>query len=180
MREPWAASRVQGSPEPPKPFIAEQVFAKLSFTNALDLVPVPGLQQWLVVENGGKIWTLPDDAATAQADIALDIKALRPACDNVYGVAFHPKFRENREVFITYTNGDKLDDGSRLSRYKIASERRLGSDWVDAFFPTVDRGKKSKKDKGSGEGGGTPPARPFLCSDRMSPLRTSLGETRLH
>lgn len=45
---------------------------------------------------------------------------------------------------------------------QLASERRLGSDWVDAFFPTVGRGKGRKKDgkkkKGSDEesGGGSP------------------------
>jgi len=44
---------------------------------------------------------------------------------------------------------------------QIASERRLGSDWVDAFFPTVVRAKGNKKGgkkKGSeGEGGGGAP-----------------------
>jgi len=33
---------------------------------------------------------------------------------------------------------------------QIASERRLGSEWVDACFPTVERGKK--KSKGTAEG----------------------------
>jgi hypothetical protein len=128
VREPWTASRVQGSPEPPKPFVAEQVFTKLTLANALDLVAAPGLAQWLIVENGGKIWAVPDDPATAQADLALDLKALHPACDHAYGVAFHPQFRENRQIFITYTNGDKLDDGSRLSRFKVAEERPLRID----------------------------------------------------
>lgn len=40
----------------------------------------------------------------------------------------------------------------------IASERRLGSDWVDSYFPSVDRGKGRKNKKGNGGGGGgTPP-----------------------
>ena len=30
---------------------------------------------------------------------------------------------------------------------QIASQRKLGNDWVDAFFPTVDRGKKKDKEK---------------------------------
>ena len=126
--EPWTISRIIGSPEPPRPFVAEQVFAQLTLANALDLVAAPGLRQWLVVENGGKIWAVPDDFATAQADVAIDLKALHPKCDHAYGIAFHPKFRENRQVFITYTNGDKLDDGSRLSRFTVASERPLRID----------------------------------------------------
>lgn len=42
---------------------------------------------------------------------------------------------------------------------QLASERRLGTEWVDAYFPTVDRGKggKKKKDEGKGDGGGVPP-----------------------
>lgn len=31
---------------------------------------------------------------------------------------------------------------------QLASQRKLGTGWVDAFFPTVDRGKKSKPPKG--------------------------------
>jgi hypothetical protein len=30
---------------------------------------------------------------------------------------------------------------------QIAAERKLGTDWVDTFFPTAERGKKGKKDK---------------------------------
>lgn len=127
-RSAWTTSRIQGTPEPPKPFVAEQVFAKITLSNALDMVPVPGLEQWLVAENGGKIRTVPDDPDTAQSDIAIDLKAVHPACDHVYGIAFHPKFAENRQIFITYTNGDKLDDGTRLSRFKVVRDKPLQID----------------------------------------------------
>ena len=30
---------------------------------------------------------------------------------------------------------------------QIAAERKLGTEWVDTFFPTAERGKKGKKDK---------------------------------
>ena len=115
----WTTSRIHGSPLPPKPFVTEQVWTKVPLNNALDLVPVPGLAQWLIVENGGKIWALPQDLQAEKADLALDLKALHPKVDHGYGVAFHPKFKDNKQVFITYTNGDKLDDGSRLSRFKV-------------------------------------------------------------
>ncbi len=124
-RVPWTTSRIQGSPEPPKPFVAEQVFTGVTFTNALDMVPVPALGQWVVAENGGKIWALPNDPQTKQATVALDLKALHPKVDHAYGIAFHPKFAANKQVFVTYTNGDKLDDGSRLSRFTVAQERPL-------------------------------------------------------
>ncbi len=121
----WTTSRLHGSPLPPKPFVTEQVWTKVPLNNALDLVPVPGLAQWLIVENGGKIWSLPQDLMSEKADIALDLKALHPKVDHGYGVAFHPKFKDNKQVFITYTNGDKLDDGSRLSRFIVKQETPL-------------------------------------------------------
>lgn len=118
----WTTSRIQGTPEPAKPFVAEQVFAGVALNSALDMGPVPGLNQWLFVENGGKLWCVPNDITATKAEVALDLKALHSTCDHVYGVTFHPKFGSNKQIFITYTNGDKLDDGSRLSRFKVAQE----------------------------------------------------------
>lgn len=34
---------------------------------------------------------------------------------------------------------------------QIAAERKLGTEWVDTFFPTVERGKKGKKSKKANE-----------------------------
>ncbi len=123
--ERWTTSRLHGSPLPPKPFITEQAWFKVPLNNALDLVAVPGLAQWLVVENGGKIWALPQDLMSEKADLALDLKALHPKVDHGYGAAFHPQFKENKQVFITSTNGYKLDDGSRLSRFVVKQETPL-------------------------------------------------------
>ena len=128
QRAEWTTSRLHGSPEPPKPFIAEQVFTKVPLTEALDMVPVPGLDQWLFVQNGGKIMVMANDLSATKAAVALDLLALHPALDHAYGVAFHPRFKENKEIFITYTNGDKLDDGSRLSRFRVKQERPLTID----------------------------------------------------
>jgi putative heme-binding domain-containing protein len=121
----WATSRVQGSPEPPHAFVSEPAFAGVALSNVTDMVPVPGLAQWLIAENGGKVWCVPDDPKTSKADVAIDMKALHSGSDHVYGMAFHPQFASNRQVFITYTNGDKKDDGSRLSRFRVAQEKPL-------------------------------------------------------
>lgn len=122
---PWTTSRIHGTPEPAKPFIAEQVYAAVPFDGALDMVPVPGEKQWVIVESSGKIWSLPMDLAATKAEIALDLKALHSAVDHAYGVVFHPRFKDNKQVFITYTNGDKKDDGSRLSRFVVAQTSPL-------------------------------------------------------
>lgn len=124
----WTSSRVRGAPEPPKPFVAEQVFAGIELSNVLDMVAVPGLDQWVFVQNEGRILVVANDLRTTQTEVALDMKASHPACDHVYAVAFHPKFATNRQVFITYTNGDKLEDGSRLARFKVVQDRPLRID----------------------------------------------------
>lgn len=124
----WTTSRVQGSPEPPYPYVSEQVFRAIPLANVTDMVPVPGLGQWLLAENEGKIWCVPNDPKTAKADLAISIKDLHSACDHVYGMAFHPKFASNREIFITYTVGDKLAEGSRLSRFKVTRDTPVSID----------------------------------------------------
>ena len=123
--EAWTTSRVHGSPEPPHAFVSEQVFTDIALSNVTDMVPVPGSGQWLIAENGGKVWCVPHDVGANKAELAIDMKALHPACDHVYGMAFHPAFASNKQIFITYTNGDKLEDGSRLSRFKVIQEKPL-------------------------------------------------------
>jgi putative heme-binding domain-containing protein len=123
--QPWSTSRVQGKPEPPHAFVTEQVLASVSLQNVTDMVPGPGLAQWLIAENGGKIWCVSQESPEPKADLAIDIKALHPACDHVYGLAFHPKFATNQQVFITYTVGAKLEEGSRLSRFRVTQSKPL-------------------------------------------------------
>lgn len=123
--ETWTASRIHGSPEPPHAFVSEQVFAGVALSNVTDMVPVPGLSQWVIAENAGKVWAVANDVNATKADVAIDFKAVHPDCDHVYGIAFHPQFSSNRQVFITYTNGDKKDDGSRLSRFKVTQDKPL-------------------------------------------------------
>lgn len=121
----WTSSRLRGSPEPPHAFISEAVFTEIKLANALDMIPAPHADQWLIAENGGKIWAVPNEVSAASADLAIDIKALHPACDHVYGMAFHPAAARNNQVFITYTVGDALAEGSRLSRFRLMQEKPL-------------------------------------------------------
>lgn len=129
--ELWTTSRIQGRPEPPPPFTTEQVLTGLPLQNVTDMVPVPGGGQWLIAENGGKIWSVPAESApdaASRAALAIDLKALHPKCDHVYGMAFHPRHADNRQIFITYTAGDKLPEGSRLSRFTVTQDSPLKID----------------------------------------------------
>jgi glucose/arabinose dehydrogenase len=72
----------------------------------------------------------PDAAPDLFFDPKADLKtlALHPGAqgvETVYGLAFHPKFADNRECFVCYTlrgkRGEKnLPDGTRVSRFRVS------------------------------------------------------------
>lgn len=130
-RVPWTTSHVTGAPEPPPPFVTPRVFPKLQFKNPLEMVVAPGSERWLVVEQAGKIFSFPNRPDCDKADLFLDIREqIRslPAdgvVGDTYGLAFHPKFAENRYCYICYVvmgkPGDKqLPNGSRVSRFTVS------------------------------------------------------------
>src|SRR5439155_14096512 len=67
------------------------------------------------------------------ADLLIDLTKGIPCSDPkdksrrfyaLYGLAFHPRFAENRYCYICYTlqgtKGEQLPDGSRVSRFKVS------------------------------------------------------------
>jgi putative heme-binding domain-containing protein len=118
-RVPWTSSRLQGSPEPAKPYVSEQIWAGHEIHDALEIAGLPG--QVLVVENGGRIWSLPLNGKGAEKTLVIDLKLRHEKLDHAYGLALHPKWRENREVYLTYTLGAGVEDGTKLARFKLSS-----------------------------------------------------------
>jgi putative heme-binding domain-containing protein len=118
----WNTSRIHGSPEAPKPYVPEQVFTQIALNDALEMIAVPGAHRFVAVEKGGKIWSFKDAPDAASKDLLIDLKPDHPALNYAYGIAFHPKWRENGLVFITYVYGDKVPDGSKLSRFKLTQQ----------------------------------------------------------
>ncbi|MFK5921872.1 MAG: PQQ-dependent sugar dehydrogenase [Verrucomicrobiota bacterium] len=117
QRSPWTTSRIQGSPEVPLPYSSEAVFQKLQFSNALEMISIG--DRLVVVERGGKIWSFPQDLAAEKADLLIDLKSLHPKMTFAYGIAFHPQWKTKKEVFITYTLANGLEDGTHLSRFRL-------------------------------------------------------------
>ena len=101
-RTPWAASHLQGSPEPPKPYIAERILTQMAFKEVLELSIAPGAGRLFVVERAGCVWSVDPQREGSDKDLLIDLKALHPDLEYVYGLAFHPKWRENGQVFLTY------------------------------------------------------------------------------
>lgn len=125
-RELWTTSRVKGSPEPPNPYQLQNVYPDLKFDEPLELTPVPGASRWVVAERRGKLYTFATDPKAAKKHLLLDVAQAVTGGDKhptfaVYGVALHPKFATNGEVFVTYVNDDskEIADGSKLVRYKV-------------------------------------------------------------
>lgn len=117
-RTPWTTSRVQGSPEPPPPYVTERVYPSLTFQECLDLAAPPGGDRLYVVELAGKIYSFvpgPDPSA----ELVIDLKAAIPEVQQVYALAFHPDFESNRYCYVCYVAEPELEDGSRIVRFRV-------------------------------------------------------------
>lgn len=125
-RVPWTTSRISGSPNPPLPYSAEIVWPGITFDRACDIARLPSRNSLFITEQRGKIWILPDDLETTNPEKKLftDFAVTHDPFDSVFSVCFHPDFEKNREVYVFYRVSSKpLDDGTRISRFRIFSDR---------------------------------------------------------
>ena len=116
-RIPWTTSRFAGTPDPPPPYTTEPAFPSLRFEHPVVMAPASGNGRLFVGEQGGKVYSFPNAPHVATADLALDLARHRPGMTALYGLAFHPKFHENRFVYLCYVMKDGAADGARISRF---------------------------------------------------------------
>jgi uncharacterized repeat protein (TIGR03806 family) len=119
-RVPWTGSRIAGTPEPPPPYAAVPAFPHLKFKFPVVLVPAKGTDRLFVGELQGKIYSFANHPDCAKADLALDVAKLHPDLTMFYGIAFHPKFDENRYVYVCYVLKNDIPDGSIVSRFTVS------------------------------------------------------------
>ncbi|MDF1850901.1 MAG: PQQ-dependent sugar dehydrogenase [Verrucomicrobiales bacterium] len=125
-RAPWTTSQISGSPVPPKPYRAEVLWPEITFDRACDIARLPSRDCLLITQQKGKIWILPDDLTTTSPEKKLfaDFAVSHDPFDSVFSLAFHPDFERNREVYLFYrTSGKPLDDGTRISRFRVFPDR---------------------------------------------------------
>ena len=115
-RVPWTTSHFAGTPDAPLPFAAEPAFPRLVFDRPVLLAQAPGSKYLVVAEVRGKVLSFPDDPGVDHAEVALDLAA-RGSVGVLYGLAFHPRFAENRQVFLCYTRPGNHEEGTRVSRF---------------------------------------------------------------
>ncbi|MCZ6673263.1 MAG: PQQ-dependent sugar dehydrogenase [Verrucomicrobia bacterium] len=121
-REPWTTSKIQGSPEPPLPYTAERIWPHITFNEAVDITFLESEELMFITEREGKIWSLPADlnANPAKAELVTDLKKLAPRLNNALGLAFHPNFQENRQIFIHHALEITENEREvRISRFKM-------------------------------------------------------------
>jgi uncharacterized repeat protein (TIGR03806 family) len=130
-RVPWTTSKVIGSPEPPPPYRTEPAFPKLpKFEEPLDLTYAPGTNRLFVAGRWGKIWSFVNDKNADKADLALEFKGAKdskgePMKQVIYAIAFHPKFKENGFIYVTWIPNPETEGqpkGSRVSRFVVKGE----------------------------------------------------------
>ncbi|MEO8272285.1 MAG: hypothetical protein ABI557_21430, partial [Aureliella sp.] len=111
-RQPWKTSRVVGSPEPPLPYSTERAFPAIQFSMCLDMVTFPSSDRWFVVEQYGKIFSFLKDEQAAKADLVIDFAKAIPGIEQVYSLAFHPDFANNRLCYVCLIMAPDLADGT--------------------------------------------------------------------
>jgi putative heme-binding domain-containing protein len=125
QRIPWTTSRIHGSPEKPFPYRIERMFPKLTFEAPIEAVTIPGTQRLLVVQQYGRILSLPAEDGADKTDLFADFRKLWPEVRECYGLTFHPRFQENRFAFVWLildTKNLKSDDGTRIVRFRMTSD----------------------------------------------------------
>jgi putative heme-binding domain-containing protein len=125
-RVPWTTSHVQGTPEPPPPYVVERIFPALTFSRPLDLKALPGTDRLVVLQETGQMFSFVAKDGVEKAEPFADLTAVDPEVWRSFALTFHPRFAENRFVF-TWLNFDphgaaNLKDGSRIVRYKVTEE----------------------------------------------------------
>jgi uncharacterized repeat protein (TIGR03806 family) len=122
-RVPWTTSRVHGTPGPEDPYTTEVAFPNVKLNEPLDIVAIPGTPRMLVAERKGAIHSFAV-GKQARPELVLDVKR------TLYGVAAHPKFKENGFIYVTSivdpTEG--APKGSRVSRYTVKRGATLTAD----------------------------------------------------
>lgn len=113
-------------PPPPPPVGADiatqRAFSQIAFIQPLAMMQLPNNDtRWFVVQRGGLIYTFPNDPNVMPAEVTefanlSGIVNSVPGEAGLLGLAFHPDFANNGEVYVSYTSSSGGLQ-SRVSRF---------------------------------------------------------------
>ena len=96
-------------PDEPPPVAVIPAFTQLAFEQPLAMMQAPGEpSRWFVVEKAGVVWEFPDDPDATLNEVIqfvdlTDRVDSSPREGGLLGMAVHPGFDSNGEVFVFYT-----------------------------------------------------------------------------
>ncbi len=100
VRAPWTTSRIQGTPFPPAPFKIRPLSPTLKLNRPTSIEDIPGANRLIISEIGGKIHSIPKNAAATQADLVIDLTTITGSSATAFDTEFHPRFADNRFTSI--------------------------------------------------------------------------------
>lgn len=127
QRPAWTTSRVKGTPAAPLPFSTERVFVNQRFHHPVTLTSAPGTDSMFLLEQHGKIFELTSENA-AKPRLIGDLSTVVKEFNAAYGLEFHPRFEQNREIFVCYIRNGAEDTGTALSRFRLTNSTPMQID----------------------------------------------------
>ncbi len=119
----------------------QPVFTKLSLTKPVFLTHAPdGSDRIFVTEQPGRVLWWNNDPNVTKYEVALDIRAKvgnKGWEEGLIGMAFHPKFKDNGQVFLHYTAAPAKKNV--LSRFTFDSERKTIDPKSEQIILTLDQ-----------------------------------------
>ena len=120
-REPWATSRLRGTPTPPEAFRIVPAFPLMKFDHPTSLLEIPGTNRMLVTEIGGRVLTFSKGDAGVAADLAVDLQDLAHGSVSLFAAVLHPQFQQNRFVYLCIVHPEN-GSHTRVSRFEITND----------------------------------------------------------
>lgn len=158
QRVAWTTPRVTGSPDPPARCATERVYPNITFSEPLEIIaiPDPGWNRLAVAQRNGKLFTFTHDSR--QPDLLADLRQYNDEVRECYSFAFHPRFAENRLVFV-WANLDgkgrpNREDGTHILRFRMKAHPAPGKPESDPPLLDLSSGKKVLSFLSGGHNGG--------------------------
>ena len=113
---------------------AQQVFTNLSFVQPLLMLQAPGDDsRWYVLQRGGQVLTFDNNPGASSPDPFIDVSMLQDFSAaapeaGLLGMAFHPDYQNNREVFLSFTRAGLVSYVSRFTSSDNGATLDLGSE----------------------------------------------------
>ncbi len=97
-----ACSRESNRTGPPGSVALQDAFSGLRFQAPLQVAQVPGESRFVVVEKRGTVQAVSGQTEATFLDIRSRVNST-PSEAGLLGLAFHPRWAQNRQVFVNYT-----------------------------------------------------------------------------